>query len=191
MRAPSQVLHAGCERHDHLDAVAPERAVAELGDRGHRLGVGEADARRYAGAPRARAELHAEHVRQRVLLVEHMDGLDVVLRRHRAVDGHGQRHHVAVLDQRRQVELDPAFLQPRLAHHALERGAHGLGRGGRWLHGERKPEAQASGQCGRVSQETASRRLRSVVVGSHLAKLSRYRFWSDVGVVLSSRKVAR
>src|SRR5713101_6842659 len=69
-------LETGRERDDDLGAVGPERAVGELGDREHGLGVGEAHAGRQARAPRARAEMGAHHVRQRVLLGEDVDRLD-------------------------------------------------------------------------------------------------------------------
>src|SRR6267154_148062 len=63
-------LETGGERDHDLGAVGPERAVGELGDREHALCVGEAYARRQARAPRARAEMDAHHVGQRVLLGE-------------------------------------------------------------------------------------------------------------------------
>src|SRR5213076_808490 len=67
---------AGRERDHDLGAVGPERAVAHLGDRGHALRVGEAHARGYARASRARSEMDAHHLRQRVLLSEHVDRHD-------------------------------------------------------------------------------------------------------------------
>src|SRR5205809_467737 len=70
-------LETGRERHHDLGAVGPERAVAQLGDREHGLRVGEADAGREARASGARAEIRAHHVRQRVLLGEDVDRLDV------------------------------------------------------------------------------------------------------------------
>ena len=64
------------------DQNVPSR---QLGDRHDLLRVGEADARRDARLAGARPEPDADHVRLRVLLVEDVDRLDVIVRRHRAV----------------------------------------------------------------------------------------------------------
>src|SRR6266699_6605312 len=69
-------FETGRERHHHLRAVGPERAVGELGDCDHGLRVGKAHARRYTRTSRARSEMDAHHVRQRVLLGEDVDRLD-------------------------------------------------------------------------------------------------------------------
>ena len=89
--------------------------------------VGEPDAGRDAGAAGAGPEMDAHHVGLRVLLVEDVDGLDVVGRRHRAVDRDRHRHHVAVLDQRRDVERHLARAHDGFA----DRVADGLGGRGR------------------------------------------------------------
>ena len=66
-----------------------------------------------------------------------MDRLDVVVWRHRALDRHGERHGVAVLDQRRQVERHLALADRGTAHHFLDGGGHRLrrrARGGQRQH---------------------------------------------------------
>ena len=67
-----------------------------------RLRIGKPDAGRDATPAGARAEVESGDVRLRVLLVEDVDALDVVGSRHRALDRHGQRHGIAVFDERRQ-----------------------------------------------------------------------------------------
>src|SRR5882724_7177401 len=84
-RAISDSLEAGGKRHDDLELVGPERAVAHLRDGGDLLRIREADARRDAGAAGARSEMDAHHVRLRVLFREDVNGLDVVGRGHRAL----------------------------------------------------------------------------------------------------------
>src|SRR5271169_327870 len=64
------ILQAGRDGDDHLDGVGPQRAVAHFGNGDDILGIGEADAGREGGAAGARAEMHADDVGLRVLLVE-------------------------------------------------------------------------------------------------------------------------
>ena len=66
------------ERDDHVGAVRPERAVADLGDGDDLLRIGKPDAGAISGLAGARPELDAEDMRLRVLLVEDVDRLDVV-----------------------------------------------------------------------------------------------------------------
>src|ERR1700686_30224 len=96
---------AGSERHHDIRRGRPERAVGQTRDGDDLLAVGEANTGRDLRAAGARAEIEIADVRLRVLLVEDMDALDEVLRRHRARDADGHRHRVAVLDQRRNVEF--------------------------------------------------------------------------------------
>src|SRR5262245_22398494 len=103
-----QLLEAGGEGNHDGGAVRPERAVGELGDSRHRLRIRKADPGRDLRAPGARSKIDAHHVRQRVLLVEDVDGLHVLGLRHRAFDRDGNGDGVAVIDQRRYVELDLA-----------------------------------------------------------------------------------
>ncbi len=51
----------------------------------------------------------------RVLLIEDVDTGDVIGFGHRALDRDRERHRVAVLDDRRQFELDLAAIYRRLA----------------------------------------------------------------------------
>ena len=80
-----------------------------LGDGHDLLRIGEPDAGRDARPCRRAARAGTDDMRLRVLLVEDVDRLDVVGLGHRALDRDRERHRVAVLDQRRQVELDLAF----------------------------------------------------------------------------------
>src|SRR5829696_2374733 len=119
-RAMALALNTGCERHDDLHAVRPERAIAHLRNDHDFLSVGEADAGGDSGAPGARPEMKHGHLRLRVLFIENVDGLDVIGFSHRALDRDRERNSIAVLDNRRKVELDPAVLRFSFAHHLAD-----------------------------------------------------------------------
>src|SRR5262245_42535763 len=95
------------------------------------LRIGETDARGHAGTAATRSETKIGNEGLRVLLVEDVNALDVILRRHRAVDRDGDGYRVAVLHQRRRVELDLAFAHRRLTREISDRGRHRVGRGAR------------------------------------------------------------
>src|SRR5262249_19713572 len=82
-------------------------------------------------------------IRLRVFLVEDVDALDVILGCHRACDTDRHRHRVAVLDQRRDIELYLAGLDRLAADDIADRGPNrrgGLFRGPHG-HGEDRPTA--------------------------------------------------
>src|SRR5690349_4470893 len=87
-------LDAGGERDDHVDAVLPERAVAELRDGDELLRGRQPDAGGDARPAGARTEREDDDVALRIALVENRDRLDVLGRRHRALDIDGDRHRV-------------------------------------------------------------------------------------------------
>src|SRR6267143_1564876 len=66
-------------------------------------------------------EVDADDVRLRVLLGEDINRLDVVGGGHRAFHRHRQGHGIAVIDQRRQVELHAAALDRRVAGDLADR----------------------------------------------------------------------
>src|SRR3989442_14545007 len=86
-------------------AGGPERAIAQLADRDHGLRVSEPNPSRHARPPGARSEVETRHVGLRVLLREEVNDPHVVGLGHRALDTDRERHRVAVLDQRRYLEL--------------------------------------------------------------------------------------
>src|SRR5262249_34303426 len=130
------VLQAGGEGDDHGGAGGPERAVAQMGDGDHGLGVGQADAGGDGRASRAGTEVKARHVGPWVLLVEHVDGLHVIGLSHRALDADGERDRVAVLGQWRQIELHTAGLDRRRADDLADGLLHRLRRGVRRFDGD-------------------------------------------------------
>ena len=104
----------------------------------------------------------ADDIGLRVLLGEDVDRFDVVLRRHRAFDRNAHRHGVAVLNERRQVELDLAGLHMRFADDLADRRRHRSGRGlGR-------PHDQKRACAGGCSEEFAAGRLRGLAY-AHLS----------------------
>src|SRR6516162_5402444 len=107
-----------------IGAVGPEAAIAEPGDRHDLLRVGEANPRRNYRLAGSRPEMERSDVGLRVLLVEDVDGGDVIGPADRAVDRDGQRHRIAVLDDRRQFELYLAALDRRLADQRADRLLH-------------------------------------------------------------------
>src|SRR5262249_15183896 len=121
------VLQARRERHHDVRGAGPERAVGELRYRRHGLRVGEAHAGGEARAPGTRSEESAHHVRLGVLLGDDVYRLHVVGSRHGAFDGDGERDGVAVVDQRRQVQLHATVAYRRAANQLAHRLLH-LGR---------------------------------------------------------------
>src|SRR6266436_1284976 len=115
---------ASRQGHDDIDAVGPEAVVAEPGDRHYPLRVGEADARRHDRLAGSRPELKRGDIGLRVLLIEDVDAGDVIGVGHRALDRDGERDRVAVLDDRRQFELDLAAIDRRLAGERPDRFFH-------------------------------------------------------------------
>ena len=92
--------------------------------------VGEPDADLDARPSGARPEVEQGDVRLRVLLVEDGDRLDVIGGAHRALDGDGQGDGIAVLDQRRDLELDAAVADRGFARELPDRRLHRLRHGG-------------------------------------------------------------
>src|SRR5467141_1307470 len=115
---------AGRQGHDDIGAIRPEAAVAEPGDRHHPLRIGEADARRYRRLAGSRAQMKRGDIGLRVLLIEDVDAGDVISLGHRALDRDGERHRVAVLDDRRQFEPYLAAIDRRLADQRPDRFFH-------------------------------------------------------------------
>src|SRR5204862_5620038 len=106
----------------HFDARGPEGAVRQLCDRDDFLAVGQANTRRDLGAAGLRTEIEIADIGLRVLFVEDVNAFDVVLGRHRVRDAYRHRHGVAVLDQRRNVELDLADLDRGRPGNVADRG---------------------------------------------------------------------
>src|SRR6516164_5647769 len=133
----SSLLRAGGQGHDDVGTVRAEAAIGEAGDRDKALRVGKADAGGDISLAGPRTEIECRNIGLRVFLVEDVDALDVVGLRHRALDRHGQRYSIAVLDDRRQFELDLSGLQrsfadqltDRLCHRPLRRTGRGRERG--------------------------------------------------------------
>src|SRR6516225_8479750 len=134
-------LGAGRQGHDDIGAVGPEAAIAEPGDRHDLLRVGEANPRRNYRLAGSRPEMERSDVGLRVLLVEDVDGGDVIGPADRAVDRDGQRHRIAVLDDRRQFELYLAALDRRFADQHADRFIHRSWSRGGWWRERRKTEA--------------------------------------------------
>ena len=86
----------------------------------------------------------------RILFVEDVNAPDVILRGHRMGDADRHRYRVAVLDQRRDVELDLAGAHRRTAGDVLDRGGkHGRRRlrGTNGDDGERAEHSCATGEA--------------------------------------------
>src|SRR6267143_1718203 len=115
---------ASRQGHDDIGAVGPEAAVAEPGDRHHLLRVGETDARRHDRLAGSRPEMKCGDIGLRVFLIEDVDTGDVIGLGHRALDRDREGHRVAVLDDRRQFELDLAAIYRRLADERPDRLFH-------------------------------------------------------------------
>src|SRR5205823_4625504 len=73
------------------------------------------------GTSGTRAEMGADHVRLRILFGEEVDHLHVARLGHRAFYGDRDRHGVAVVDERRHVELYFPFAHGRIAHDLADR----------------------------------------------------------------------
>ena len=107
------LFDAGSQRHDDVDAVRPEGAAAHLRDGDQFLRRGQPDAGRDTRLAGARSERECADVALGIRLVEDGDHAHVIRRRHRALDVHGDRHAVAVVDDRRDLELDAAGIDAR------------------------------------------------------------------------------
>src|SRR6185436_7677039 len=96
-RPSSGVVQARGLGDDDVGTAGPQRPVAHPGHGSDALRAREADAGLHARGSRARTQVEAHHVRDRIPLGEDVDGLDVVGGGHRAFDDDLQWHRIAVL----------------------------------------------------------------------------------------------
>src|SRR5215471_1291598 len=97
---------AAADRDFDLFARRKERAVVHLGDGGHPLGGGKADAGIRLGDTARRREVESDDPAARIAVGNHQHIGDVGFRRHRALDRHGHRHGVAVFRDLGKIQAD-------------------------------------------------------------------------------------
>src|SRR6266511_2460263 len=104
------LVDTGAKRHDDASRARPHRSILHLRQCKHRLRPSQTDVCADLGFPRTYPEMIGGCHRLRIAGDEDMDALDVIVWRHRAVDGDRQRHGVAGLGDLRQGQAYAARL---------------------------------------------------------------------------------
>ena len=161
-----------------LALAIQKTAIAQLGQCNHDLRSRKANSRGDVRPPGSRTQMEHGDIGLWILLIEQRDPSHVVIGGHGTLDRHADGHRVAVLDQRRDLELDLP--------------GHHLGATGQRSDGSREFELEPLPPGARTTPPRARHRSRASDAARLRVWVSRISWpWVATGVLIAQRAQQR